>query len=214
MAFLDRGARPFLPQNIINSQTHRAICDFLQPRGQVEIEELRLRLLSPQFFQSALDGSTVFGLGQDGDIVKARNLHRPLPSNFRFRTFERLTGKGGEENSLPARHFWNYVFPLPGMASFDSLPSQERPVAVITLGWSPSSGLVFPSRRSSVAPRERRPGAPATPLCKWNNQKAAGGCECALRAGHDIGPSNKVAAVLSSAVSSATSRCARGPHSP
>src|SRR5262245_13733299 len=45
----------------------------------------------------------MLGLREDGDIVKTRDLQRPLPSHFRFRSVVWCAGEGGEKDSYTAR---------------------------------------------------------------------------------------------------------------
>src|SRR6185312_2788532 len=108
---LDFSASPSLPYHVVNSQAKREFSEPLQPERQIEVDKFRLSV-SGLFFQFGFNRPTVFRLGQDRDIMKTRRLQRPLPADFRLRTFMGLTGKGREKNSLPAQHCCNYGFRL------------------------------------------------------------------------------------------------------
>src|SRR5690348_4137978 len=94
---------PSLPQNVIDAEPEREFPQPLQRFWKIKINEAGLGLAVSEAFQCALNAGAIFRLGQDRDLMKTRHLQCPLPANLRFRTFVRLTRKGREKNSHPAR---------------------------------------------------------------------------------------------------------------
>ena len=96
---LDRGAGPFLPENIVKPKADGIFSKLLEPFWQIIINEPGFRLRSFQGLQCLLNARAVLGLSQHSDIVETGHLQRPLPADFRLRTLLGFTGEGGEQNS-------------------------------------------------------------------------------------------------------------------
>ena len=103
MQAFDFVAGPFLPEDVVNSEPEGGFFHPMQTPAQIEIGEFRFGLSAVHFVYFTLDGRSMLGLSEDGDVVKARDLQRPLPADFRFGAFIRFAGKGGKQDAHAMR---------------------------------------------------------------------------------------------------------------
>src|SRR4051812_42008580 len=92
-------AHSHLPERIVKSHGQPAPFRRKPPPRQVIIEKVWMR--SGQNGQSPLDGRSIIGASDDGDIVPPRHLQSPPPAHLGLGALARLAGVGGEEDVEP-----------------------------------------------------------------------------------------------------------------